>query len=215
MKVKLIPVIEILNHDEDIQSPDAGPFWDYADEWENYYYLCNLKAGYSDQLKPYLKGSSLYDINNISDEDLLTAIQKMIAIQQKDEDETLYPFSGGYVLRIDNQDKYFPQCCGDLSDIVEWENILKGETAYFYPGHPFPKVNIQGKTIHFDFVNIEIHENFAPPVPDDFIEIEMQAFEIAMHKVKEELLHFSGRLTKLNKTNNMGIVNIDKYLVYG
>ncbi|AZB30211.1 hypothetical protein [Chryseobacterium balustinum] len=85
MIIELVPVIEITNYYENIPTPSDGPSWKFPDEWENYFLLTNVEAGYSKDLKSYSKGSSLYQINEISDADLLKLIQKEINVQQSDE----------------------------------------------------------------------------------------------------------------------------------
>ncbi|WP_210149856.1 hypothetical protein [Chryseobacterium scophthalmum] len=85
MIIELIPVIEITNYDNDIPLPLNGPYWEYSEDWENYHIQTNVKAGYSKDLKSYSKGSSLYQINEISDADLLKLIQKEIDVQQSED----------------------------------------------------------------------------------------------------------------------------------
>lgn len=219
MKVELIPVIEISNSDPDIRLPDLGPFWKYEDEWENYNFLSNIKAGFSDKLKPYLKGSSLYKIDEISDEDLLKAIQKEIIIQQTEEnngvEDLVCSFSGGYVLKLDDDSVYFPQCCGALADIKEWENLLIGKTKFFYAGHPFPRVMEEDNKIRFNFVDIEVRENFAPPFLYDIIELEKAQLEFAIIETNKVLEIFANRLRLINERKKLDIANIDRILIWG
>ena len=49
----------------------------------------------------------------------------------KYEREQASALFGGYVLRIDGHDKYFPQCCGDLSDIHYWEKLTNGKDGFY------------------------------------------------------------------------------------
>jgi len=217
MKVELIPVIEITNYDYG-KTPDNGPYWEYPEDWDNYHRKSNIEAGFSENLKPNHKGSSLYNISELSDHDLLKAIQKEIIIQQMDEeqgvDDVNCAFYGGYVLRIDGVDIYYPQCCGDLAGIKEWAGLLE-DTQFFYPGHPFPKVSAADGNLIFDFVNIEIQENFAPPVPVECLVISKEDLRVALKRAKEELDTFASRLIKINNSENIGIAEIDKKLIYG
>ena len=220
MKIELVPVIEISNYHQDLKMPDESPYLKNSDEWwENYNHLCNIKAGFSDKLKPILKGSLLYAIDEISDADLLKAIYREIEIQQTDEakgvEDLECAFSGGYVLRIDNENIYFPQCCGDLADLNEWENLTLGKTECFYPGHPFPRVTENGNKICFDFINIEIQENFAPPPLLNFVEIEKLELKLAIEETKKELKKFANRLKLINQAEKLNITNIDKRLIWG
>ncbi|KAF2516071.1 hypothetical protein [Flavobacterium foetidum] len=219
MKVELIPVIEIFNSNENIKSPDLGPFWEYENEWENYNHLCNIAAGFSEFLKPYLKGSSLYAIEEISDIDLLQTINKEIEMQQTEEnngiEDLVSSFNGGYVLKIDDKSVYFPQCCSSLADIRAWENLLIGITKSFYAGHPYPRITENLNKIRFDFIDIQVRENFAPPISLSYIEIEKSKLEFAIIEANKLLQIFADRLKKINHMKKLNIKNIDRILIFG
>ena len=219
MKVQLIPVIEITNYDDDIQVPLFSPYWEFPDEWQDYHMSANIKAGFSGDMKPYVKGFSLYKITEISDADLLKVIHKEIEIQQADEDSGTIDLNcslaGGYVLNIDGSDCYFPQCCADLGDIEDWEDLLDDDHSYFYMGHPSPAIEKYDHKIILDFLNSEIQENYAPPVSDHRIEVDKEALKIAVDHVKKELHAFAQRLLNINQTENLNIPEIDKILMYG
>lgn len=219
MKIKLIPVIEIENYIEEIPFPPSGPYWEFADEWEDYHLSTNLQAGFSNNLKSYSKGCSFYRITEIPDSDLLKVVQKEID-RQKDDDhpeivELACPLTGGLILNIDDVDLYYPQCCGDLSAIRDWNNLLSDKDSYFYMGHPSPRIIKTERTILLDFLNSEIQEHYTPPVKEDQIEIDKDALRIALEKVNQELHHFAERLVKINETQNLNIPGIDRTLVYG
>lgn len=219
MKIELIPVIEITNYDNDIPLPPNGPYWEYPDDWENYRIQTNVEAGFSKDLKSYSKGASFYRINEISDEDLLKLIQNKVIFE--DDDETLEiedlnnPFNGGYILKIDGIDTYFPQCCSDLGDIEEWNDLLVEDEFNFYMGHPSPRVKIIENTVTFDFLNSEIQENYAPPILQDQITVDKKELSDAIQEVKKELKTFAERLIRLNQSENLNIPNIENILVYG
>ena len=220
MKVELIPVIEVNNYNQDIPMPSSGPYWEFVDDWENYHIATNIKARFSKELKPYSKGSSFYRIDEISDKDLLKIIHKEIEIQQTEEnrgiDDLVCSLDGGYILKIDNVDKYFPQCCGKLRDITEWEELLSDdEDPYFYMGHPSPRIIQSESSVIFDFLNSELQEGYAPPVFEDNIEVDKGALKIAIENAKKELDHFARQLIKVNKIENLNIPEIDKRLIYG
>ncbi|WP_294252273.1 hypothetical protein [uncultured Chryseobacterium sp.] len=219
MKIELISVIEIENYIEEIPFPQSGPYWEFADEWEEYHLLTNAKAGFSKDLKPYSTGSSFYRISDISDADLLRVIQKEID-RQKDDDnseivELACPLMGGFVLNINESDIYYPQCCGDLSAIECWNDLLADGDSYFYMGHPSPRIIKTEKTILLDFLNSEIQEHYVPPIKEDQIEIDTDALRIALEKVNQELHHFVERLVKINETQNLNILGMERILVYG
>jgi len=219
MKIELIPVIEIQNYNEVIPMPPSGPYWEFADEWEDYRLSTNVQAGFSRDLKSYSKGSSFYRINEIPDSDLLKVVQKEID-RQKDDDhpeivELACPLTGGLILNIDDVDLYYPQCCGDLSAIRDWNNLLSDEYSYFYMGHPSPGIIKTEKTVIFDFLNSEIQENYVPPVEKDHVELDKDALRTALEKTNQELKHFAERLVTITKAHKLNIPGIDRILVYG
>lgn len=219
MKIELIPVIEITNYDQDIATPVSEPYWKFPDDWEAYNIATNSKAKYSDKLRTYVKGSSFYKISEINDEDLLKIIHKEIAIQQTEENlginDLTSPFSGGYILKIDDVNKYFPQCCGNLGDIEDWINLFEDQDPYFYMGHPSPQIKKIGNKIIFDFLNSEIQDPYVPPVLEDQLEVDENELKIAIGDAKKELDTFANKLIRINSTKNLNIPEIDKILIYG
>lgn len=219
MKIELIPVIEITNYDQDVPLPPSGPYWKFPDQWENYSISTNIKAGFSEDLKPYFKGSSFYRVSEISDSDLLRIIKKEIAIQQTEEnlgvDNLACSFTGGYILKIDNVEQYFPQCCGSLKNIIDWEDLFSEYYDSFYMGHPSPRVEKSKNKIIFDFLHSEIQDPYAPPVLEDKIEVDENLLKIAVKNAKQEIHNFAQQLIKINKLENLNISEIDKILIYG
>lgn len=217
MKIELIPVIEIQNYNEVIPMPPSGPYWEFADEWEDYRLSTNVQAGFSNNLKSYSKGCSFYRTSEIPDSDLLKVVQKEID-RQKDDDhpeivELACPLIGGFILNINGADIYYPQCCGDLSSIECWNDLLSDEYSYFYMGHPSPGIIKTEKTIIFDFLNSEIQENYAPPVQKDHVELDKDVLRTALEKTNRELEHFAERLVTITKAHQLNIPGIDSILV--
>lgn len=216
MKVELIPVIEITNYDQDIPTPGKGPYWQYADEWENYRISSSITAGFSKNFKSYSKGSFLYKTSDISDADLLVLINCKINSIGDDTENFISAFDGGYILKIDGNDKYFPQCCSGLDDIESWNNLMNEEnTNHFYMGHPSPIVTQIGNKVIFNFVDPSIDESFTPPVPEQLIEIEKSLLQTAIETAKNEVNLFSERLSRINQSENLNIPDIEKILIYG
>lgn len=217
--VELIPVIEISIYNEETELPETGPYWEYQQEWGNYNNVCNQIAGFSEALKAYLLGSSLYELHAISKQDLLPLLKVEMEKQDDEEkapEELTRSFYGGYILKVNGQDILFPQCCSDLTDITEWEDLIDDqENTYFYCGHPSPRITQIDDDILFDFVNSEIKESFCPPVPLDEVRISRSALKTAVEIAKNELKDFSDRLEKVNTEHNLGIKNIAEILVYG
>jgi len=71
-------------------------------------------------LKPYLPGAPFFEISSITNENLKKVLSDHTEGFRKGEYERsdVTSLFGGYVLKVDGEDKYFPQCCGELSDIA-------------------------------------------------------------------------------------------------
>lgn len=215
--VELVPVIELSHYGTDIPAPNAGPFWENTAEWDQFYAACYAKAGFAEPFRMYLPGSSFCRIEDITDNNL----QKLVKDHTKNMREGKYTredvsaFSGGYVLRIDGNDKYFPQCCGDLSDIQYWQKLASDGEVSFYQGHPTPTVSTQNSHIIFDFTVGEFEESFVPPVTEKIIEVNQAELEAAVTRVKNLLADFGNKLIAINVNENLGVSHIDKLLVWG
>lgn len=218
MNIELIPVLEITNYNQDFPIPLSGPYWEFPNEWGNYHLATNLLAGFSEHLKPYLFGSSFYKINDLTDSDILKLIHKNIDTVSEDEklelDDLIMPFSGGFILKIDGIDKYFPQCCSDLSDFKIWEDLLDEEESYFYAGHPSPRIEKTKKTIIFDFLNSEIQEAYVPPIFEKQLDVDKGILKNAIEDTRKELNIFAQKLNRINKTEKLNISEIEKILIY-
>lgn len=70
MALELIPVIEIGYNNQDIPTPDRSPYWKHPILWDQYNAESYKKAGFKDDLKPYLAGSSFYRLSEITDSNL-------------------------------------------------------------------------------------------------------------------------------------------------
>ncbi len=213
MTIELIPVIEIGYNNQGVPTPDKFPWWDNSGIWDKYNADSYSLAGFKDKLTPYLQGSSLYKLTDITNDNLikLTTDQTEELRNGKYERGQVAGFSGGYILRVDNQDKYFPQCCGELSDIIYWDKLANGQESY-YEGHPAPQVEFKADLIVFDFT--EDVEPFQPPPADIILKIERTALKKAVDKVKVDLEQFSQRLNKINADEKLNITDIDKLLVW-
>ena len=216
MTVELIPVIEIGYNNQDIPKPDKYPYWDYPELWDKYNSDSYKKAGFKDAIKPYLPGSSFYRISEITDNNLTKIV---IDHTQEIRDgkygrEQASALFGGYVLRIEGQDKYFPQCCGDLADIQYWENLAGGKEKGFYAGHPEPEVKIQGDKITFDLTVGEFDEHFSPTPYENIFQIDIPSLKKAIDVVKIELENFGKRLERINQDEKLNIDNIGGLLIW-
>ncbi|MGI4864292.1 MAG: hypothetical protein ACRYFZ_10250 [Janthinobacterium lividum] len=213
--MELIPVIEIGYNNQGLTVPDKYPYWDNPEVWDAYHEESYQKAGFKDKFIPYLKGSSLYKFSDITDSNLAKLVidQTQEMRDGKLERQQVSAFFGGYVLRVDEQDKYFPQCCGTLSDIVYWDK-LANEQISSYEGHPSPQIKFEGRNIIFDFSTDEFDEHFQPTPVENIFSIDRFELKKAVEKVKAELLIFEKRLKKINEKDRLGIDNIGAILIW-
>ncbi|MFY0675615.1 MAG: hypothetical protein JXQ87_19655 [Bacteroidia bacterium] len=163
METQLIPVIEITYYNE-TEPPLYGPYWEYEDDWEEYSKKRLRRAGFKDDFESFKKGSSFFEPEKISPNNLIKLIQDWFANYDGANTDDITPFYGGYVLNVKNDNVFFPQCCGDLSDIIYWRKLAYEGQVSFHHGHPEPMARFENTTIHFEFN--ESIEEFAPPTFD-------------------------------------------------
>lgn len=216
MTVELIPVIEIGYHNQDITAPDKYPYWKFPEVWNKFNSDSYKKAGFKDDFKPYLSGSSFYKLSDITDNNLTKIVidHTQELRDGKYEREQASALFGGYVLRIDGQDKYFPQCCGDLADFQYWKNLANRKEQGFYAGHPEPQVKIQDDKITFDFTVGEFDEHFAPTPTEIIIHFDIPSLRNAIETTKSELDKFEQRIEKINRAEKLNIDNISGLLIW-
>lgn len=216
MTIELIPVIEIGYNNEGVPVPDKYPYWNNSEIWDVYHEECYQKAGFKDKLKPYLKGSSFYKLSDITDHNLtkltIDHTQEMRDGKYERPQDTC-AFFGGYVLQVDGQDKYFPQCCGELSDIIYWDRLSNKQISY-YEGHPAPQIKFEENDIVFDFSVDEFDESFQPTPTENILSIDRLELIRAVQKVKTELQTFEQRLKKINEDGKLNINNIGGLLIW-
>lgn len=216
MTIELIPVIEIGYNNQGVPVPDKYPYWDNAELWDAYHKESYQKAGFRNELKPYLKGSSFYKLSDITDSNLtkLTIDHTQEMRDGKYERKQAATFFGGCVLQVDGQDKYFPQCCGGLRDFNYWDEISDGQNSY-YDGHPAPTIEFEGNNIVFNFSVAEFDESFQPTPAEIILSIDRAELKKAVKKAKIELQSFEQRLNKINEDEKLNIDNIGGLLIWG
>jgi hypothetical protein len=121
--------------------------------------------------------------------------------------------SGGYVLKVDGQNKYFPQCCGELSDIKFWESISNSKDSY-HEEHPSPQIKFAGNNIMFDFSVRQFDEPFKPTPAEVSLTIDRVELKKAIEKVKIDLQVFEKRLNKINEDEKLDIAEIGGLLIW-
>lgn len=215
MKIELIPVIEIGYNNQGIKAPEEYPYWEYQEIWNKYRKESLEKAGFNDEFRPYLKGSPFYEPKEITDENL----QKVVldhteALRNGEYDrEQVSCLLGGLVLKINGEDKFYPQCCGDLSDVIYWQKLSKRQNSY-YEGHPAPNYDFKDDTIIFDFSVDEYDEHFEPTPPEVKLVVNIADLEIAIENAKSELGELAERVKKINRNLNLELERIDDLLIW-
>ena len=209
MNIKLIPVIELFRTSDKIVMPENGPYWKYADDWDLYNRQSLNENGFS-EIASYTKGSNLYELSKISDNDLLRQIKYRIEDWELDE---ICPFDGGYILNVDGKDLSYPQCCGDLGDIESWILLANGYNNGFWQGHPAPIIDIKGDEIIFDLSVREFDEHFVPTPLIEKFSIDRFALKEAVDKLMKELIIFAVRLNNINAKEKLGFDNLAKVLI--
>ncbi|QKG54659.1 hypothetical protein GKZ67_07700 [Hymenobacter sp. BRD67] len=215
MVIALLPVIEIGYNNHGIEVPTQYPYWENSALWDAYHAACYAAAGFKDEFCPYLPGSSFYQLSAITARNLIKLTKDHTAELRAGTHarEKACAFFGGYVLRIDNEDVFFPQCCGQLSDIAYWEGLAAG-VASTYEGHPAPVLSFAADTVQLDFLESEFDESFQPPLPMLSVEICRPALQLAIKQANLELELFAQRLRELNEAEALGIPDIDKLLIW-
>ena len=217
MKVELIPVIEIGFEEEEsyfIQPTPNNSYWLNSKKWEQYFTEKIKKNGYENYTS-IKEGYPFYRINQFtSKKDLLKIIQFHLGGAKE---KTRIPLNkscalfGGYVLVIDEQIVFTPQCCSTLSDILTWQSIIKDEFKEGYiclEGHPCPKVMSIEDTLQFTFE--DKWEDFIPPAITSIVD--KQAMTHAIEKCQLELDEFGKRLNSLSEILNQK--EIAELLIY-
>jgi hypothetical protein len=215
MVVALLPVIEIGYNNHGVEVPTTYPYWENTSLWDAYHAACYAAAGFKDEFIPYLPGSSLYRLPTITDGNLAKLARDQTAELRAGTwtREEVCAFFGGYVLRLDNEDVFFPQCCGQLSDIIYWERLAAGVASY-YEGHPAPGLSFVHDMVQLDFLESEFDDAFQPPPPVRSVQISRPALQLAIKQANLELQQFAQRLRELSKAEALGVPDIDKLLIW-
>lgn len=214
-KVKLIPVIEIGYANQGVETPEHGPYWKYPKEWSDFNNKSYKKAGFKDSFIPFEPGASLFEIDLISDDNL-----KKIVVDHTRElrngdyaREQACPLFGGYVLEMNGERLFYPQCCGDLGDIQFWRNISNSKESP-YEGHPAPKVSFDNDEIVFDLKVQELDEEFVPPPKKRDFRLVKEELKNAIKEAESTLEKFANRIKEINESENLRLERIEDLLVW-
>lgn len=212
--IKLIPVIEITCWDQGLELPKQGPYWEYPNEWNQFNALCCEKAGFKDPLIPIDLGASLYEITKISDDNLKKIILDHTQNFRNGEygRDDISALFGGYVLEIDGTRLFYPQCCGDLSDLEFWRNLAKGNSS-FYEGHPAPVVTFKKEAVVFDLTVGKYGEDFVPIPSKRYFQFNRLELKEAIKVTESVMAQFAQRLEFINQTEALNLERIEDMLM--
>ena len=181
--------------------------------------LNNIDAPLLDRetLVPYSVGLDFYRISDLSESNLSEVVAKHTealrnAEYAREEASALF---GGYVLKVKGKDVYFPQCCGDLSDIRYWEQLVTAKSPIPGNGHPAPIVVIEKLRVKLNFAIDEVEEKFVPEPLHKSINISKEELRVALSEARVELMDFAQKLNKINEERLFGLQDIDKLLIWG
>lgn len=215
MEVQLKPVIELIYNDPKVESPKEYPYWKNQLIWYEYRNHLLEKAGFTDKFEPYLVGSPFYEPNKITDKSLGKIVVDHVDgfLSGEYEREEMSALFGGYVVKIDGENKFYPQCCSDLSDIYYWESLSKQQEAYS-EGHPAPDYKFSAGNVILNFSVGEFDEHFEPTPHHTILEISVEELKFAVKEAKLDLYRLSHRLDKINRDQNLGIDRIGDLLIW-
>jgi hypothetical protein len=115
------------------------------------------------RLLPVKEGCWLVSIDQLTDPrvleflvrssaEKLTEDEEPAGIRQNPDPDSLTVFSGGFALCIDGDVRITPRCCGDLSDIEQWQTAADhrgAEKVAVWIGHPWIQVHFDGEELVF------------------------------------------------------------------
>lgn len=139
--MKLLNTIEIEPWDyakNEYESPSVSKV-ENPKAWSDFWYKC-ISDSNLQNLQPIELGSYLVDINKIGEPELKTIIEKEIkGVDLSDFQEYVGQIIGGIVVLENEKIVLEPTCCGDISDIHNWEEIGNAELnkwTQLWIGHP-------------------------------------------------------------------------------
>jgi hypothetical protein len=196
MKVELIPVLEVSYPFMDLVTEEKNPEWKYPDEWIKIYNESYKRAGFKYEFTPYCPGLQFYRPSKIHDENLKKIVLDQLDIYLDDESgdwerDNWSSLNGGYVLRINDNDVLFPQCCGGLSEISAWKQISLGDENVYWEQHPNPVLKLKGENTQLICIN-----PWEPFIPEtkEVIWVNRKALKEACENTYKELAVLAKRI---------------------
>jgi hypothetical protein len=205
VKVELIPVIELPTRNwEKAGTRPEHPYSRHAVEWETHWDNLQRVSGYHQHYNRINPGVCFYRVNQFANtDDLALIIDRHLHPGTDNEAVPIRkstPLFGGYVLKLNDEFKLYPQCCCDLGDIVDWIGITKDdyESGYLFTsgGHPQPKVTKRNNEI--TLLCEEDETGSFSPFTDKEMIFDLPPFRKALEEAEKELLLFASEINKLS-----------------
>lgn len=217
MNIELIPVLDIIPQSNEITPPTEHPFWQHSEIWDQYQRDALTHDGFSSRLEPYRKGFPFYALTSMHEEDIAKVVNDHISgfLEGEFPAEEIISLNGGYILKQDNVDQFFPQCYGELADIGYWKSLASGSKKYPCQGSPAPSIYFEDDLINFDFFEDPQGEMFSPPPATSLLQISRRNLDTAVKQAEIILNDFGLILKKINQQSNYGLENIDRVLIWG
>jgi len=195
--VKLINTIEINPYafaNTEYESPN-GSWKDLPDAWDEFWRRC-LADKNLENLQAIRKGSYLVDIEAISQKELEAIIKNELeGVDLEDYEEQVGIICGGIVVKVEDRFLIEPSCCGDIGNIVEWENIFTNENPNWkqlWIGHPWIFYrNVNGVVEFSDYyeANIEDVENVK-----SLMKVSVNDLKAQLKTIKAQQIEFENKI---------------------
>ncbi|WP_300685714.1 hypothetical protein [Chryseobacterium sp.] len=201
--INTIEVSPLIYAKEEYELPSIA---DYPNPEKWYMKWEELASKLNFNFKPVKQGSYLVDIETIDDENLQMILEfKLDKIDFDDPEEVdfVMAFDGGVVLKEDDQIPIQPNCCGDMSDIQNWQDIFENHTSAWtmlWIGHPWVLYKRENGKISFS----EYTESGMDDLGDIKIVAEVDECELKteLEKVIQHQINFKNRILSILKMMN-------------
>lgn len=206
--ITLINVIEIsplLYTKDDFELPESSDYPD-PEEWHFNWEEAASKLNFN--FKTIEKGSHVADIETIDDENLQMILKARLEDMEDDPEEGIFTlaFDGGIALEKDSKIYIQPMCCGDMSDLKNWQDLLANssrEWKTLWIGHPWVLYRKENGKISFSEYT-ESNE-IDPEKIKILVEVEESELKAEVEKAVQRQINFKNRvlimLKKINAKN--------------
>jgi len=150
MQVLLINTIEINPYD--FMDSDDPKLNDLREDSSQFWTACISHRGLG-RLKAIRRGSYLVDLTTVDDRELEEILKNELEeVDVMAYDEQVGRISGGVALSLGDRIYIAPNCCGDMGDLVGWEDIFLDTTGAWrqlWIGHPWVYYRVVDERVEF------------------------------------------------------------------